>query len=156
MFLFLSTKPDTIETMKTGQRPQRTKRRLFGLVPCGPGQCHGGCGEADLPAPPEGPALSSSELPRTGDRGVRLLLGLEGPRKEKGTGLRQLGWGEGGSMSLLALGNFYSVAASECFGQQLRMKLVCSDPTEDLSLSTTSPITEEVLSPWTSGHRSET
>lgn len=42
----------------------------------------------------------------------------------KGAGVRQMGVGQGGSRSLSALGNsvLYSVAASECFGQQLRMK----------------------------------
>lgn len=64
--------------------------------------------------------------------------------------------GEGGSTSLSALGNCALFRGCKCFRQQLRMKLVCYWPPKRLSLSTTFPITEKVLSPWTGGRGSET
>lgn len=65
---------------------------------------------------------------------------LVDPRNEGGRG--EADGSGGGSRSLSALGNsvFYSVAASECFGQQLRMKQGVLAPEGIFSLSVTSPL----------------
>lgn len=127
------------------------KKTLFGPVSCDPVQCCGGvvislgqqqkiswCGvwEGGPPASPIcGPALHSSAPPGLGTEVTLglyalLVLWLSGPQEGRGR-VRQVGMGEGVSMSLSALGNsvfFNSVAASGCFGQQWRMKTRRSCP----------------------------